>query len=160
MDGKHRQDITLRPKHPERDPAGLLRELKSAVDALLPIGTEAGAKWVQGKGEAEIAKAIKIKAEAISLIGQLENENLRLRNERDLARDQANNQAQQQLFQHEQHMVELETQRLKEIVDCILRLREAGANVDLNVIAALLVQAATSINERRGGNLMAPPQGS
>lgn len=115
------------------NPPEILDKLKNTVEELFDESVYAGSNYLQGKGNQEIAKATEIKAKAISYIGNLDLERQRLLTERDKI-----------MREDKQKMYELKTQRLQEVVNSLLRLKELGANIDINIIANTLIK---SINE-------------
>lgn len=111
----------------------LCTKIKNTVEELLDDSVSAGSNYLKGKGNQEVAKATEIKAKAISYIGNLDIERQRLLTERDKI-----------IREDKQKMYELKTQRLQEVVNSLLRLKELGADIDINVIAGILTK---SINE-------------
>jgi len=135
-----RMDITLR-KLGSPDDKSAIKELKQAFAQLLPDSVDSAQKWVKGKGEREIAKAAEIKTRIYSAIDQIENN----RRKHVLARKVAERKAQQaereNQRQHEEKMYKLRTERLKVAVDRLIRLREMGVQIEMEVIAEQLMSA-------------------
>lgn len=126
MDERHRIRMRQLPgSSPE-----LLEQLKESIEQLFECSVEGAANFVQGRGEQESAKAAEIKAKALAQLGTLELDRQRLIAERD-----------KDIHAHRRQMYELRTQRLKDVVDCLVRLKDLGATINLQVVADMLVQA-------------------
>ncbi|MBT9312158.1 hypothetical protein [Leptothoe kymatousa] len=113
-------------------PPDLLDKLRESIEELFDCGLTGATNYVQGRGEQESAKAAEIKAKALAQLGSLQLERQKLIDERDKA-----------IAEHQQAMYELRTQRLKEVVDSLVRLKEMGVEVKLEVVAQVLMQAAS-----------------
>lgn len=109
----------------------MLEQLKDSIEELFECGLIGATNYVQGRGQQESAKAAEIKAKALAQLGTLELERQRLVDERDKA-----------IAEHKQTMYELRTQRLKEVVDSLVRLRDMGVPVQLELVAQVLMQSA------------------
>lgn len=115
-------------------PGGLpnLHQIRAAIETLCDSGVAGADDYVRGRGAQESAKAAEIKAKALAALADLDLERQRLIDERDKAIDE-----------HQQKMYELRTQRLKEVVNSLVRLKELGVSVDLEVVANTLIQAVS-----------------
>jgi hypothetical protein len=111
------------------------------VEELFPAVTDAAGKFVRGKGEAELAKAAAIKARAISAIVRLEYESRRLIQEREAEERAAENQRIQDEMTHNERLYRLKTERLKAVVDSLEKLRVLGAEVNIDVFVAKLIES-------------------
>jgi hypothetical protein len=127
-----RYDIILRPED-GRDPPSLLHDIKRAVDDLLSPMCDGAGKWLQGKGEAELAKAAEIKSKVYAAIAGLEHERQRLINERDAAADVRRNENERDRMAHEEKMYALKTERLTAIVASVTKLKELGVEIEVKV---------------------------
>ena len=128
MDERHRVRMRQLPgSHPD-----LLDQIKASIEELFECSLAGATNYVQGRGEQESAKAAEIKAKALAQLGNLELERQRLIDERDKA-----------VAEHKCAMYELRTQRLNEVVNSLVRLKELGVSVNLEVIANVLVQAVS-----------------
>lgn len=111
-------------------PPDLLDKLMESIEELFDCGVSGATNYVQGRGEQESAKASEIKAKALAQLGGLELERRKLIDERDKA-----------IAEDRRLMYELRTQRLKEVVDSLIRLKEMSVSVNLEVVVGMLVQA-------------------
>lgn len=126
---EERYRIRMRPL--PGSPPDILDQLREAIEELFESGFAGAASYVQGRGAQESAKAAEIKAKALAHLGTLQLERQKLIDERDKA-----------IAEHQQNMYELRTQRLKELVDSAVRLKEMGCEIRLEVLAQALMQAA------------------
>lgn len=147
---EERLDLTLQEAEGD-NPPGMLQELTQAINQLIPGAAESGGKWLQGKGETEVAKAGEIKARALKLIGDLQNDRERLINERNTAQQKAEQENAEAAMRHREKMFELKTQRLKEAVESIVRLKDLGAEIDIRLIDKVVKEIASSVKEGRDG---------
>ena len=138
---EHGHEITLRQGDGKNAP-NLLGDLKQVVDDLMPAAAAAASKFITAKGDAEQAKVAEIKARALKAIGEIEHDRLRLIEERDRAVEAAKDQRECDRLAHEERMYELRTERLKAVIDRLMSLRSLGVEVDLVVVADILVSAA------------------
>lgn len=143
-----RADISLRPADPS-DSSELLREIVEQLKTELPASVSSGGKWLKGKADQEWARAYQIKAQVLEAIGRMDVERERLLQERKVAdqrvlTDGRNSALEEEKVRlaHTERMYELRTQRMqamKDVVECVLKLREAGLEVDLQVVAGRLL---------------------
>ncbi len=124
-----RHELTLRPAG-AGDAPDLLRQIVEDVKKLVPTGTKALGRYVEAKGEEAVARVQEIKARVYENIGKLEIERQRLIQQRD-----------EVVNAHAAKMKELEIQRLRErtqtlreVVECIVKLRGSGIPVQLKVV--------------------------
>ena len=139
-----RNDIVLRPEGAPR-PTGFFDNLKSSLEEMISPALDAAAKFAQGKGEAEIAKAAEIKAKVLSAFAQIEHEREKLIMDRDAAIRASVNEQERDRMAHAEKMYELKTERLLKIVESLKNLRELGVEVEIRVLkqfAAKLIKAA------------------
>lgn len=136
-------EIILREHDDGPNPPDLLQQIVDDIKKLVPESTEAGRKWLRGWGEQELARAQEIKAKVYEKIAQVEIEREKLIQQRDDGYRKAQLELRKQDQDHERSLHELEiarlkeqTQALKEVVDCIVKLRGLGIEVDLKVIKA------------------------
>ena len=118
----------------ETDPPGLLRRVAGDVRERIPETVDAGFRWVQAKGKQAEARANKIQAEGIAEISRVQNETQELIQQREERKQKAASEIQRDLNAHEEELRKLESQSLNDVVDCIVRLREAGIVMDITVI--------------------------
>ncbi|MGD1852777.1 MAG: hypothetical protein ACFB2W_00865 [Leptolyngbyaceae cyanobacterium] len=111
----------------------LLDKLIDSIEELFECSVTGATNYLQGKGEQESAKAAEIRTRALAQIADMQLERQKLIDERDKA-----------ISEHHQAMYELKTQRLKEVVDSLVRLKEMGAPVNLERVVHTLMQ---SVNE-------------
>jgi hypothetical protein len=141
-----RYDVIVRPA-PGPNPPDLLQQIvadiKDSLAELTPIAGKAVGKYVGAKGEEAVARVQEIRARICESLGKLEIERQRLVQDRDKALDS-----------HAEKMMELKTQRLreksqafKEIVDCLVRLKEKGIRIDMKVIKKKITEAMTELLE-------------
>lgn len=142
-----RLDVVVRPADGP-NPPNLLRDLVDEINRLIPDAGEAAGSWLRGKGQAEVAKAAEIKANALQKIAQIEQDRQRLINERDQASAAAGLAGRQAQYEHERTMYSLRTQRLKESFESIIRLRELGAEVDLKIVNHLAKEILKAAKEK------------
>lgn len=109
----------------------LRQELRKAIEELFDCSLAGAMNYVQGRGEQESAKAAEIKTKALAQLENLDLERQKLIDERDKA-----------IAEDRRLMCELRTQRQKEVVDSLIRLKEMGVSVDLEFVARVLVQLA------------------
>lgn len=136
-----RHDIILRQHEDGPNPPDLLQQIVEDIKKLVPETGEAARKYVKAKGEQELAKVQEIKARVYEKIGQLEIERQRLIQQREEAEHKAEQELQTQKDKHEESLRELEiqsfkerTKALREVVECIVKLKERGIQVDMEVI--------------------------
>lgn len=148
-----RHDIVLRQHEDGPNPPDLLREMVEEIKKLGPTTIKAGGKYVKSKAEQEAVKVQEIKARVFEKIGKLEVERQRLIKERDEADRKAELELQREEHEHERAVHQLELQEFKEkaqalraVVDCIVRLKEKGIEVDIKLIKAA-EKAAMSLLE-------------
>lgn len=130
------------------NPPQLLKELIGAINELIPDAGHAGGRWLWGKGEAEVAKAAEIKANVLQKIAEIEQDRQRLINERDQSLRESERLGQRAELAHQEKMYELRTQRLKEAVESIVRLRDLGAEVDLKIVNHLAKELLAAAREK------------
>ncbi|MBP0022310.1 MAG: hypothetical protein J7647_32735 [Cyanobacteria bacterium SBLK] len=129
MSEKERHEIVLLEAG-SNNPPDLLDRIKSAVDELFDDGVSAAGGYVKGKGEQELAKAAEIKTKAFAHLANLELERERLLTERDkVSRED------------KQKMYELKTQRLDAVMGSLIKLKELGVEIQLEVIVNRLLSA-------------------
>ncbi|MEN6424003.1 MAG: hypothetical protein ABFE13_01470 [Phycisphaerales bacterium] len=135
-----RHDIILRPADGE-NPPDLLKQIVEDVKKLVPTGGKALRKYVEAKGEEAEARVGEIKARIYQNIGQLELERQRLIEQRDEAKEKVKRQARRDRDARKAKAKELEIQllhermqALREVVDCIVKLRELGIEIDLKLV--------------------------
>lgn len=126
MNERHR----LRMRELPGSPPDILDKLRESIEELFDCGLEGATEYVKGKTRQESAKANEIKAKALAQLGNLELERRRLIDERDRS-----------VAEHERSMYELRTKRLNEVVNSLIKLRELGVEVNLEVVATSLVNA-------------------
>jgi hypothetical protein len=136
-----RHDITLRQHEDGSNPPDLLQQIIEDVKKLAPETTATARKWIRAKGDQEEARVQEIKVKIYSEIAKFDIERQRLIYERDEARRKAEMEIQRESNDHERDMRELEIQWFKErikvlheIVDCIVRLKAVGIEIDLQLI--------------------------
>jgi hypothetical protein len=136
-------EIILRQHDDGPNPPDLLQQIVDDIKKLVPESAEAGRKWLRGKSEQELARVQEIKARVYKKIAQIEIEREKLIQQRDESDRKAQLELRKQDQDHECSLRKLEiarlnekTQALKEVVDCIVRLRGLGIEVDLKVIKA------------------------
>jgi hypothetical protein len=122
---------------------GILTQIADAVEQLFPTAKETGRKWLWAKGETEVAKAAEIKARVITMLGQFELERERLVQERDAALAQAVTEKERETQAAREREYALKTERLKVVVDSLVRLKELDAPANLEVLAKKLLTAAS-----------------
>ena len=135
-----RHDITLRPAEGE-NPPDLLRQIVEDVKKLVPEGGKTARKWVRAKGNEAEARVREIQARVYKEIAELDIERQRLIQDRDEAWQKAELEAQRDKNAYEARLKELELQRfhekvqaLHEVVDCIVKLRDRGIEINLKVV--------------------------
>jgi hypothetical protein len=135
-----RHEIILRPAEGE-NPADLLKQIVEDVKKLVPTAGKAVRKYVEAKGDEAEARVGEIKARIYEKIAQFEIERQRLIQQRDLARQKVKRQARRDRDARRAKTKELElqllrerTQALHDVVDCIVKLRELGIEIDLKLI--------------------------
>jgi hypothetical protein len=126
---EERHQIRLR-EATSGSPSDLLDRIKDAIDELFDCSVSAAGGYVKGKSEQELAKAAEIKAKAFSQLANLDLERQRLLAERDRL-----------LREDRQKMYELKTQRLEAIVNSLVRLKELGVEVQIEVVVERLLRA-------------------
>ena len=136
-----RYDIGLHQHEDGTNPPDLLRQIIQDVKKLVPETGRSARKWMRAKGDQELAKVQEIKARVYEKIGQLEIERQRLIQQRDeamlkaeLERERQQDEYDRSLREQEIHLFKKKTQALREVVDCIIRLRENGIEVDIELI--------------------------
>lgn len=136
-----RHDVVLHQNDDGPNPPDLLRQIVEDVKKLVPETSEAARKYVKGKGEQEVAKAQEIKARIYEIIAKLEIERQRLIQQHDEAEWKAELELQRGQYEIERAERELEVQRfkerthaLREVVDCIVKLKENGIEVNIRLI--------------------------
>jgi len=149
-----RHDIILRQHEDKTNPPDLLRQIIQDVKKLVPETGKSARKWMRAKGDQELAKVQEIKARVYEKIGQLEIERQRLIQQRDEDMRKAELERQRQQDEHDRDMREQEihifkerTQALREVVDCIVRLKEKGIEVDLELIETVGRYAMQILND-------------
>lgn len=145
-----RLDIAVREADGS-NPPNLLRELVDAINEIIPDAGHGARSWIRGKGDAEVAKAAEIKANVLQKIAEIEHDRQRLVNERDRAQAEAERLGKQAQFEHEQKMYALQTQRLKDAAESIVRLRESGDEVELKVVNLFAKELLAAAKERPVG---------
>jgi hypothetical protein len=110
-------------------PPDLLEKLVESIDQLFDCAVSGGADYLQGRGGQESAKAAEIKAKVMTQLGGLDLERRRLIDERDKS-----------IAEHQEKMYELETQRLNDVVSSLIRLKEMGVEVRLELVADVLMR--------------------
>lgn len=135
-----RHDITLREAEGE-GPPDWLEEVKRAVGELFAESETAAKKFVRGKGEQEVAKAMEIKARVFTALGNLDLERHRLIEDRDRAIRSDEKELAMAAMEHRAKMYELKTQRLKELVEAAKALKELGVRINLTEIGKELIRA-------------------
>ena len=143
-----RLDIAIR-EGDGSNPPKLLMELVDAINALIPDAGQAAGTWFRGKAEAEVAKAAEIKATVLQKVAEIEHDRHRLIHEREQSNREAENTGKAALFAHEQKMHELRTRRLVEAAQCITRLRELGAEIDIRVINSFSKELLNAVKDDR-----------
>ena len=140
-----RNDITLR-EGDGPNPPDLLEQLKTELESLLFTGTKSGRRWLFGKSEQEVAKAVEIKTRVIAEIAKIQNDCQRLRDERDAAAAGTKNEQHKNDQHHKARMYELETERFKAKADALLKavealkqMRDMGIEVDFQIVSNLLL---------------------
>jgi hypothetical protein len=128
-----RHDVVLRPAK-NSDPPNLIREVARNIKERIPEVVEAGLDYVEAKGKQAKARTNEIQVKAFSEIGHLENEAQRVINQRDAERREAANKAQRDQNTHHEELQKLKLQALNNVVDNIVKFRNAGITVDLTVI--------------------------
>jgi hypothetical protein len=124
-----RHQIRLREASPGNPPE-LLDRIKDAIDELFDCSISAAGGYVKGKSDQELAKAAEIKAKAFSHLANLDLERQRLLAERDKL-----------LCEDRQKMYELKTQRLEAIINSLIKLKEMGTNVQIEIVVERLIKA-------------------
>jgi len=142
-----RNDIILREEGGDGE-GKILRELKQAVDQLFPTAIDSTRKWIKGKSEQEVAKVAEIKSKVYAQIGKMENERIKLIQDRDIAIKNAEITEKDNLRKHQREMYDLRTKRMKEVIDSILCLKNIGAEIDLEVIISSLMSAMESGDDK------------
>lgn len=130
-DNQH--EITLREAEPG-NPSELLDRIKDAIDELFDCGVSSAGDYVKGKSSQEVAKASEIKAKAFAHLANLDLERQRLISERDKA-----------LAEDRQKMYELKTQRLQAVVNSLIKLKQMGVEIQIDVIDACVSQLIRSV---------------
>jgi len=130
---QERHDVVLRQVEGPNPPdllEQIIKEVKRDLAELVPIAGKAVGKYVGAKGEEAVARVQEIRSRIYQNIGQLELERQRLIQRRD-----------ESMNIHSEKMKELEIQRLrektqglKEVVDCIVRLKALGITINLKVV--------------------------
>lgn len=143
MDERH--DIVLRPAEDlapgAAPPPDLLRDLVRAVDSLFTPAADGAGKWLQGKGEAELAKAAEIKAQVLTKIASIDHERQKLIQEREAAIEGRRAEDERDRRAHVRQMYELRTKRILDVVGSLVKLRELGVEVEMKAIAGILTKA-------------------
>ena len=149
-----RHDIVLHEHEDGTNPPDLLRQIIQDVKKLVPETGKSARKWMRAKGDQELAKVQEIKARVYEKIGQLEIERQRLIQQRDEDMRKAELERQRQQDEHDRvlreqeiHLFKERTQALREVVDCIVRLKEKGIEVDLNLIETVGKYAMQLLND-------------
>ncbi len=122
------------------NPPGVMAELKAVILEIFPDVADSGGRWLRGKGEAEIAKAMEIRASALAKLGQLENERHKLIVERDAAILAAETEQSRDRMAHEARMFELRTQRRVERLKAVVEALKALKDLDVQLGAKTLKQ--------------------
>lgn len=134
-----RMDLSLREADGP-NPPDLLKQLLNEVLEQLNDGVDSAGRWWKGKAEAEIAKAAEIKARVIQALSTIDQDRERLRQERESSERRAIQEGIQAEHAHQQRMYELRTQRLKDAIDSICRLKELGVQIEIQIIDNLVAQ--------------------
>ncbi len=136
-----RHDIVLRPAEGDDSP-DLLREMLQDIKKLVPVASKSARKWITAKGSEAEARVREIQMRVYKEIAELDIQRQALIQSRDEAWQEAERQAQRDKSAHEINMVKLECQRYRErmqavrqVVDCIVTLRELGVEIDLALIS-------------------------
>jgi hypothetical protein len=139
-----RNDIILREAEGP-SPRDLLRDLIQAVDNLFTPASDGAGKWLQGKGEAELAKAAEIKARVLTTIASIDHEREKLIQAREQSVASLHNEHERNRMGHQEQMFHLQTERmrmqaecLKSVVDSLQRLRELGVEVSMEQVRIML----------------------
>jgi hypothetical protein len=122
-------------------PPDILGDLVQKVHELFTPAADGAGKWLQGKGEAELAKAAEIKSRVMTAIAGSENDRLKLLQEREASLQGHKNESDRDRMAHEERMYQLRTERLTAIVDRLYKLRELGVEVDMALIGKTLLKA-------------------
>ena len=138
---RDRHDIILRQYEDGPNPPDLLQQIVDDIKKLVPETGKSARKWMRAKGDQELAKVQEIKVRVYEKIGQLEIERQRLIQQREEAERKAELELQREKDKHELSVRELEIKwfkeranALREVVHCIVMLKELGIEVDINVI--------------------------
>jgi hypothetical protein len=130
-------ELTLREKAGDQ-PSGLIEQIRGALDQLVPDVSGSAGKFLAGKAEAEWAKAAEIKARVIAAIGNLETESRRIRQEGEISTENARLEQVRASYTHSEKMYQLRTERLSQVVEAIVRLRELGVEIRMSAINSLV----------------------
>lgn len=149
-----RHTKTLLQFEEESNPPDLLRQIVEDIKKLVPESGEAARNWLRGKSKQELAKVQEIQARVYEKIGQLEIERQREIRQREEAHRRAELEWQREQHNHERSLRELEIQQfrertraLREIVDCLVKLRQLGIEFDLKVIKSTEVTAMSLLED-------------
>jgi hypothetical protein len=132
-----RHNVTLRPAGSGDSPdllQQIVESVKNDVAELVPIAGKALGKYVGAKGEEAVARVQEIRARIYENIGKLEIERQRLVKERDETRQKYELEAQRDKNTHDEKLQAVQSQGLRDVVDCIAKLKEQGIQVDMTVI--------------------------
>lgn len=113
------------------NPPDLLKKIKESIEELLDVGFSGAGQFVKGKSQQETAKALEIRAKAFQNLADLELERERLLNERNKI-----------ILEDNQKMFELKTKRLEVVLNCLIKLKESGVNIDIEVVVGSLLQSS------------------
>jgi len=150
-----RHDIVLHQHEDGPNPPDLLQQIVEDIKKLVPETGKTARKWLRAKGDQELAKVQEIKARVFEKIGQLEIERQRLIQHRDEAERKAEMELKREQHELERALRELEIQRFKErihalrdVVDCIVKLKDKGIEVDIELIHVTEKAAKTLLEDK------------
>jgi len=132
-----RHEVTLCPAEGQNPPDVLqqmIEDIKDSLVGLVPIAGKAVGKYVGAKGEEAVARVQEIKARIYENVAKQEIERQRLVKERDGARQKYELEARRDENAHDEKLREMQSQKLRDVVDCIAKLSDCGIHVDMKVI--------------------------